>query len=413
MARVLTSDDTAYALFPNAPGTLRELTVESERIRSAGIPIGTLKADEVGFKAVMSFCSRPDVDTPWMRPEVVEPKYRKRETLFYGLALIAVACMVKPGKHTAEKGATRGLPSTALGYIYSYMRVMRDCERWVPDLHLMLAALKGLNHRFKQQFGQDALIPRRTQPFSLKMLHSMASALVRRAIRGWSDVMHSAILTLMCFCLATGTRCNEWASAGPEDTYLRRSNFSLFKQGIEVEMNDEELNSVRNGDLIKGHSAPSKADRDNTAFGACDQWFRVNFDDPLNFASRWVQWELAHPCPSSERTSWPAFSPTGTSTPFTTSAAASLLQALMVATIGAAEAALRSWHAFRRPRHDCVRSSLAAALQGKSGGLRGADPGDGALEDERLGQDLRAATAWHVRGPRTVAVWQQRQATLR
>ena len=60
-----------------------------------------------------------------------------------------------------------------------------------------------------------------------------------------------------------------------------------------------------------------------------------------------MQWELAYPCPTEERQSWAAFSPNGTAAPFTGHFAAACLDALMVVTIGAAEAALRSWHAFR------------------------------------------------------------------
>ena len=69
--------------------------------------------------------------------------------------------------------------------------------------------------------------------------------------------------------------------------------------------------------------------------------------NPLNFAAQWVRYELTYPCPVGQRATWAAFSPTGESEPFTTRRAREALHLLMVAMIGAIEAALRSWHAFR------------------------------------------------------------------
>ena len=347
LAEQLVADNSQYALCPGDPTYLTALCMETVRVREEGIPQGTLKSDEQGFKAVRHFCESR-VDTPWMRPFTCASQAdRLREALFYAMAFVAIAATIKPGKHSAEKGMTQGKPSSALNYIYGYRRVQDFCGRWIPDSKMLLQALKGMNRSMHDHFGQDCLIPRKTQPFALSDLHKMVSRLVRRAIKGWTNTLHIVMLALICFCLATGTRCNEWACTDPNDTYIRRANFVVVINGIDMLMTPITLNAIVNGDMIRAHSAPSKCDRDNTTWGSTKQWFRYDDTNPLNFAYRWVQYELAHPCPIGQRATWPAFSPTGDSKPFSTSTARNHLISLMVAALGAAEAALRSWHAFR------------------------------------------------------------------
>jgi hypothetical protein len=200
---------------------------------------------------------------------------------------------------------------------------------------------------FRRVFGQDSLIPDRTQPFSLGMLHAMVSYVKSGLVATWSAALHAAILVLICFCIATGTRKDEFARSHAEDTFLMRANFKLFRGPVCLPMTRANLLAARDGDYICAKSAPSKCDRNNVVWGANDMWFRIKSADPLNFAWQWVQWELAYPCPTEERKTWAAFSPTGTATPFTGQFAAACLDTLMTATIGTAEAALRSWHAFR------------------------------------------------------------------
>ena len=278
---------------------------------------------------------------------VRQARDEERESWFYALALLAVVCAIKPGAKQAARGVTQGKPSSALGYLYAFRRVQLDCGRYVPSLNLMLRACKGLNSVFRRVFGQDSLIPDRTQPFSLGMLHAMVSYAKSGLVATWSAALHAAILVLICFCIATGTRKDEFARSHAEDTYLMRANFKLFRGPVCLPMTRANLLAARDGDFICAKSAPSKCDRNNVVWGANDMWFRIKSADPLNFAWQWVQWELAYPCPTEERKAWAAFSPTGTAAPFTGQFAAACLDTLMMVTIGPAEAALRSWHAFR------------------------------------------------------------------
>ena len=350
----LVKDRSPYALSPNNPAALRSIVQEAAEIRDDGIPHGTRKADETGFNAVRRFAE--SIDTPHMRPRLGATVDVARELLFYALAIVGIAMAIKPGKHSAAKGMTTGKPSTALNYIYSFKRVMIDCGRWVPESMIgVLKQLKGLNARVRASFGQDCLIPHQTQPFSLQMLLKMAKALRQKTIKTWSNCIHTIMLVMICYCLATGTRCNEMGQAfqpsslapNPDTDYLRRSNFSPFKDGVELEATVESWASLINGDMIRAHPGPSKCDRDNVSFGNIKQWFRYDDTNPLNFAAVWAEWEINYPCPVDERDTWAAFSPDGDEHPFSCASLRALLTVLMLATIGAAETALRSWHAFR------------------------------------------------------------------
>ena len=155
-----------------------------------------------------------------MRPRVCDRPDEERESWFYALALLAVVCAIKPGTKQAARGITQGKPSSGLGYLYAFRRVQLDCGRYVPSLNLMLRACKGLNSVFRRVFGQDSLIPDRTQPFSLGMLHAMVSYVRSGLVATWSAALHAAIFVLVCFCIPTGTRKDEFARSHAEDTYL-------------------------------------------------------------------------------------------------------------------------------------------------------------------------------------------------
>ena len=104
MGEMLACDVSPYALCPDDPNQIRGMVIEAAAIRDEGIPIGTAKADEVGFKAVKDFCR--SIGTPWMRPRTVTEGEKEREALFFAMALIAVVCSMKPGARNMAKGIT-------------------------------------------------------------------------------------------------------------------------------------------------------------------------------------------------------------------------------------------------------------------------------------------------------------------
>ena len=85
--------------------------------------------------------------------------------------------------------------------------------------------------RYKELWGQDALVPYRKQPYSQQQLQALVVFLSAHSMVGWSATLHLAMLVLICFCVSTGTRKDEWALSFEGDTFLRRSNFCWDTHG--------------------------------------------------------------------------------------------------------------------------------------------------------------------------------------
>ena len=235
--------------------------------------------------------------------------------------------MIAPSARRRRAGFEQGMPTSALLALYGWRRVMRDCGRYIPDLIEVRGVLKGICSRYKARWGDEAFIPNRKQPFSLKHMLDIVMLLTTGTskIASWSSTLRSALLTAFCYVLSTGARKDEWTASFEGDTFARRASFTwVDDEGRDLPCTPEVLASRRNGDLLRGRSAPSKCDRLNIEWGGRDMWFRYDDTNPLNFAWRWQQWETAYPCPERERSLWPAFSPTGNATAFTGTHASAL-----------------------------------------------------------------------------------------
>ena len=242
------------------------------------------------------------------------------------------------------------MPTSALLALYGWRRVMRDCGRYTPDLIEVRGVLKGICARYKARWGDEAFVPNRKQPFSSRHMLEIVALLTKpdTPLTAWSDVLRMAILTAFCYALSTGARKDEWTASFEGDSFVRRASFAwVDKDGNDLPSSHDVIASRKNGDLLRGKSAPSKCDRLNIEWGGRDMWFRFDDTNPLNFARHWQQWELTHPCPERERSWWPAFSPTGDNKPFTGTHANALLRAIMLKVMTEAEAAKRSWHSCR------------------------------------------------------------------
>ena len=364
VAARLTQHDSAYALFPDRPEVLRGIVVDAAAAREAGIPRGTATADEWGFQWVRKFGLA--TNNRWMRPRAAPTAEDALcEVWFAILALVWIAQMIAPSTRRKMAGYGQGMPTSALLALYGWRRVMLACGRYVADLTQVRAVLKGICARYKARWGDDAFVRSRKQPFTTAHLTAIVALLeAANQLVTWTAVLRQAVLTAICHALSTGARKDEWTASFEGDTFVRRGNFNWVDgNGNDLPNTPATVATRKNGDLLRGRSAPSKCDRLNVEWGARDMWFRYDDQNPLNFAWRWRQWEEAHPCPASERARWPAFSPTGDSRPFTGGQADGLLRAVLSLVMTAAEAAQRTWHS--------ARITLATRLFARRGEPRG------------------------------------------
>ena len=345
-ANLLAADVGPYALCADRPELLKGLVVEACEARDAGIPHGTASADEWGFAWVRRFGLA--TGCAWMRPREARTAAEvTREIYFTIMALVWIAHMMAPSLRRRRQGYGQGLPTSSLLAIYAFRRVMRDCGRYLPDMTEVRRVLKGICARYKARWGDEAFVPQRKQPFSTAQLLGIVAVLAQ-GVACWPAVLCKAVLTAFCHAIATGARKDEWTASFAGDTYVRRANFHWVDDN-ERDLPDtpETISSRKNGDMLRGRSAPSKCDRLNIEWGGRDMWFRYDDSNPLNFAWRWQQWEIAYPCPPQERRAWPAFSPSGDDVPFTGTRADGCLMTVLLLVMSAAEAAMRSWHSCR------------------------------------------------------------------
>ena len=348
VASQLVKDDSAYALHQGHESELRNMVVDAAAARDAGIPNGTASADEWGFAWCRRFATA--TSNRWMRPrEAASALDQLRENYFFMMALVWITQMIAPSARRRAQGYERGKPTSALLAIYAYARVLRDCGRHVPNLHDARSVLQGLCMRYKNVWGDEALVPEHKKPYSRAHIVRMVQLLASVAVVGWSGTLHAAMLAAVCYSIATGVRKDEWTLSFVGDTYVRRSNFHWVDEITGNDLPDVPATwqSRRNGHLLRGRCAASKCDRLNIEWGGKDMWFRYDDSNPFNFAWRWCEWELAHPCPQGARQRWPAFSPSGDGTPFKAAQADALLRTLLMLAMSSADAMCRTWHSFR------------------------------------------------------------------
>ena len=76
-------------------------------------------------------------------------------------------------------------------------------------------------------------------------------------------------------------------------------------------------------------------------------WFRLDPDNPLNFAASWLAYERYCPCPDGQERLWPAFSPEGDHRGFSGADIDGALQTLMRLTMSEEDIDTHTWHSFR------------------------------------------------------------------
>ena len=348
-ARLLAADTSRYALFPDKSVELEEVVIDAAAARDAGIPHGTATADEWGFAWVRKFAKHSGC--AWMRPrvsDVVSSMDVMREVYFTILALTYIAQMMAPSARRLRQGYKQGKTTSALLAIYAYRRVMRDCGRFVPDMAATRGVFKGLCMRYKARWGDEAFVPERKEPYSTAQVLAIVALLATGEVMTWPTVLCTALLTAFCYACSTGARKDEWTASFKGDTYSRRASFAWVDDDRrDLPSTPEVIRTRCNGHLLRGRSSASKCDRLNIEWGSRDMWFRYDDTNPVNFAWRWQQWELAHPCPIGERQAWPAFSPDGSATPFTGKKADACLRLMLPLVMSAVEATRKSWHSCR------------------------------------------------------------------
>ena len=265
---------------------------------------------------------------------------------------------MSPSPRTLAKGITQAKPPSGMQALYGWRRVMRDCDRHVPDMQAAARVLKGMIEQLKRDFGQDAMTVDHHIPYPLQSVLRAVRYLDNYSCPTWTVVQHDAMRVTIKFNLSRGPRLDEWCEMHLGDSFYRRANF-VWCQATEI-IGDAAVVQARGiaieGLLVRVINVPSKTDRSGVKWAGRHMWYRANSSNPLSFGTEWALWEARYPCPPELRRQWPAFSPTGNAEPFKPAKARAMLSLMWTAVEGAAFAALHAWHDFR--------ATIASALTG-------------------------------------------------
>ena len=196
-----------YLMGSGAPSSTVAMVVASKECAHSGIPRSTLDHDSWGFKWASRFCMEHDM--PVMRPKCGSLHIdADAESEIYALMCFWIAPRMKPAPRKLEKGIGNAQPPSAMQAVYAYRRVLRDCGRYLGDLHKSAMMLKGMNAAFLKAWGQEALAPDHHVPFALSDVRLLREALVSYAILHWARVLYTMLFAsspYSAWCVALGS----------------------------------------------------------------------------------------------------------------------------------------------------------------------------------------------------------------
>lgn len=359
VAHRLAANTSSFAICPDDPARLHRMVLTAGHVKLEAIPKGSKAADAWGFKWVMAFAKDMGSTVRWMRPRLDDPELDiEQEVWFTCLALMWISHNMSPSARRQKRGYDEAQPTSAMLAIYGWMRVQLDCGRYTCDTKAMRPVLLGLCMRYKAMWGQEAFTVEQAKLFTRAMLLAIVIACDEYKVPNWSRALHDAWGVQIRYMISTGERKDVFCRDFQGEDVLQRANITVVDQLFEpTPTTPASLAAVKNGHLVRATSAASKCDRLNVDWSKQKQWFRHDDADPLNFAAAWVRYELKYPCAMETRRSWPAFSPAGDETCFTSSQFVSQHKQLLVHSIGAEDAEGRTPHSHRAS----FISALAAA----------------------------------------------------
>jgi len=258
-------------------------------------------------------------------------------------------------------------------------------------------ALKGLVIDFRDKYGPEALLPERKQPLSYQVIHELMKLGLPES--DWPEgkrigtrkidrvsFFWCSLFAMIGLLKATGFRKAE-VSIGVNDSFglrhISRANVVWFTYretpssgGVKAkeELNEptlEQLQDLRDGDILCVAPPPAKADQAGDKYGNFFTYHVLKLNDPTNTAWVMLQMEILFPIQSHDRRrKTPLFGTEvciahGGGKPFTHAQLDHILP-LMLADVSETHPALLDLNHIKRYSWHSFRSALACALKAMS-----------------------------------------------
>jgi hypothetical protein len=266
-----------------------------------------------------------------------------------GTLLATFLLFVYP-KMKGKNGRQWAKPRSAFAYVLAIIRIYRGWKLLLPAAKVVKGELHGLLRAFVRVHGVAALMPRRREPFTFKMIRTMqAVESARLGARSYSATSHigRAFRGILAVGWRTGHRLAEFVQhPSGEVCYLTRADISYVINGVVVtDPTAAQLAQIRPGDVVLIQPPRSKTDQ----FGEihCPFPSSVPFTpDPCSAGH--ILWKLDtdQPCRGANRPATPLFADEA-GAPYTHAVMDTLLDRLLAHCFGQQAVARHSWHSMR------------------------------------------------------------------
>ena len=345
VASALSADASAFALRPRDPTALLGLCTDI--YDDAYDNSASRKKLDGNMRHWSVWCA--EMGTPMWRPDFrsLSVGDQRRETI---LAAGFLPWLLR--RMRARRSNGRALPASAFKVWLGVRKVHQKRDIGLSPSKVITATVKRLCRKHIKDFGAASLIPKRKEPFT----RAMILALLRLAdglrigpyVLTWDSRVGRALRALIVVLASTGMRKAEVSISSGErfdKTHVSRADLRWRLRGrVYVSPPANLLAAPQPGDCVMLKPPLSKADPFGAVWGASPIYLSYEPNDPLCAFSALAAVEIHDPVDARENT--PLLSPDGAS-PFLAGHLDTMLRAMLVVTVGAAEATKFSWHSMR------------------------------------------------------------------
>lgn len=336
----------AKAGFANSAYGLEQLTKLLQHavdISDFGASYSTQTINETAWQHWQSFATILDFNPIFTAEQVRDHQSH------IGTLLATFLLFVYP-KMKGKQGRQWAKPRSAFAYVLAIIRIFRGWKLILPPAKVVRGELNGLLRAFVQVHGVKALMPKRREPFSYKMVQTMQGiSTARLGARSYtaSSAIGRAFRGILAVGWRTGHRLAEFVRhPSGEVCYLTRGSISYVIAGVVVaDPSAAQLLQMRPGDIVLIEPPRSKTDQ----FGEIHCPFPSTVPyraDPNSAGFILRQQELDDPCHGSQRDVQPLFADEA-GLPYTHAVLDTLLDHMLRHCFGQGAVASHSWHSMR------------------------------------------------------------------
>ncbi len=346
----LMADSTDQALRPSDPVLLEAYARTVSHALVHADPLSSQEKSRTSWKywtAFMALWNSPPLRTP-------DPLHLARENFLKAAFLL----WVRREARSSLPGRTQIKVSTAVGHLYRVAKIHQAHDLEFTTKKTVHQVVKYLAREYELVHGPEALVPRRREGFSRKMLRSMLANLHGLRLRSREHPVIESdswlgrnIKAALCLSSAGGFRKAEVSLAPGEEFHAmhmsRASLFFIVRENVERAPSQDTLRSMKKRDRVGVLAVPCKNDPLGLHFLPFPLIFNFNPDDNADLGLTLRDLALHCWVPADELRATPMFTYSKSKKALRRDFLDLVLKALLLTFLTVSEADQYSWHSFR------------------------------------------------------------------